>query len=101
VSGSLANPFAVKVYRFTIQSPVDLTIQLLATQKTQPSDVDTRASLYRVDDSEYLITNDDPPGGQTDSVITGPVTPGEYLLVVDNVNEDAKDLSFEVHFSAQ
>ena len=95
VSGTLAQPFAVALYKFTVQTKANVEINLYAQRKVPASDVDTRVSLYGVTGSKYLITNDDPPG-QTDSLIADELEAGEYLLAVENVNEAATDLSFEV-----
>ncbi len=97
--GGLTQPFAIELYSFKLTATSDVEIELKARRKAAPSDLDTRLSLWDVGRSEHVITNDDLSGSTTDSMVGGTLPPGEFVVVVENVNPDADDLSYEIAFS--
>lgn len=99
-SGTLASPFAVAFYEFTLATETDVRIDVLARRLPSPSSLDTRASLVRLDDGVRLGTNDDLVlGSQLDSRLEGVLPAGSYLLVIDNVDPAATSLGFAVDFA--
>lgn len=101
VSHTLPGVFELAYFSFTLVQPTDLKIEVFADRKIPSSDVDSRLSLFYVTGDEWLITNDNPQLDQPDSLVTGMLPVGEYRVVIDNVNPEAVDLSFEADFSVQ
>lgn len=99
-AGTLATPFSIAIYQFTLATETDVRIDVNARRLPSPSQLDTRASLVRVADQAYLITNDD-LDGSLDSRVEGLLPAGEYLLIVDNVAADATDLRYAVDFGTR
>jgi hypothetical protein len=99
VSATLDSSYDLALFSFSLTEATTVRIEVFARRKTAPSDIDSRLSLYYVDDSSYLITNDDPALNQLDSIVQGELPAGEYRVVVDNVEPTASDLSFELDFS--
>ena len=95
-AGGLTTRYATALHRFTLAASTAVTLQALATTKTPPSDLDTRLTLFSTTTNQWLGTNDDASGTNTDSKLTGTLPAGSYLVVVDNVSETATDLSFEL-----
>lgn len=101
VSATLTTPYSVATFAFTLAQITDVRIEIFAQRKEPASDLDSRLSLFRVDDDAYLITNDDQALDVLDSLATGELPPGQYVVVVDSVDPSAADLSFELDLSAQ
>ena len=76
-------------------------ITVTAQRLAQPSDLDTRLSLYDVTAGRWLITNDDDMAqGTLDSRVVGMFpTTGDYVVILDNVTVAPARLAFEVAFT--
>ena len=101
ISHSLPHVFELGYFSFSLAQSSDVKIEVFAQRKVPASDVDSRLTLYYQTGGEWLITNDNPELDQQDSLVTGMLPAGEYRVVIDNVNPDAVDLSFEADFSLQ
>lgn len=101
ISHTLPHVFELGYFSFSLAQASDLKIEVFAQRKVPASDVDSRLTLYYQTGGEWLITNDNPELDQQDSLVTGMLPAGEYRVVIDNVNPDAVDLSFEADFSLQ
>jgi hypothetical protein len=94
--GTLRTKTAISTYAFTLTQETGLDIELKATRKAPPSSVDSRMSLFDTTKKKWLITNDDISGSITDSKVGGLLPPSDYVLVVENIDPAATDLSFEL-----
>ena len=95
VLGTLSSRYGIGVYTFTLASPTALTLWVKAKTKSAPSDIDTFASLYRIG-TGTIYKADDFSASNTDSQFHGTYAADTYVLVVNNVNEAANDLTYEV-----
>ena len=97
---TLPDRYQAAVFAFTLSASTPVTVRARAQQKSPASDLDTRLGLYSVTTQAWLGTNDDASGSTTDSLLTGTLPAGEYRAVVDNLNEAAADLSFELQLTS-
>ena len=96
-AAALGGPYAVGVFALSLTSTTALDINVRAKRLSTPSDLDTRLSIVNKDDGLWIATNDDMASGQSDSKLGADALPaGNYVLVVENVNPDAKILTFEI-----
>ena len=73
-----------------------VTLKAVAVNLAVPSDVDTRLTLYNSTTNQWFGTNDDAAGLGSDSKLTGTLSAGDYLVVVDNVSETANNLTYQL-----
>lgn len=99
VSASLSSATGLGYFSFTLTADTSVTVWARAKTKALPSEVDTRLSLYRVDNASWVGTNDDAPGASSDSKLSGTLPAGSYAVIIDNLNAAATDLSYEVSVS--
>ncbi|MFN7134827.1 MAG: hypothetical protein ACK4N5_22295, partial [Myxococcales bacterium] len=96
---TLRHPFAVDLYGFTLTQTTAFEIRVLADQRVPASDMDTRLSLWNATERRHVITNDDHSGSTRDAMIGGTLQAGEYVVVVENVDPKATDLTYEIRFA--
>jgi hypothetical protein len=94
--GMLRTKNAIAIYSFTLTQQTGFDIELKATRKSPPSNIDSRMSLFDATKKKWLLTNGDISGSITDSKLGGVLPPSDYVLVVENVDPAATDLSFEL-----
>ena len=56
----------------------------------------TSVSLFNSTTNQWFGTNDDAAGLGSDSKLTGTLTAGDYLAVVDNLSETANNLTYQL-----
>jgi hypothetical protein len=101
LTDSLPTPTSIRLYRFSGEAGTGFDIVLRAERRVPASDMDSRVSLYDVNNQAYLITNDDDVAeGTLDSHVGGelPAT-GDYIVVVENVAPAAGTLDYDLDFT--
>lgn len=96
VSGSLADPWDSALHGFTLTTSTQVTLEIKARTKSPATDLDTRLTLFNASMNLWMGTNDDQTAANTDSLLTGPLPPGDYRVLVENLDESATSLGFEV-----
>lgn len=101
-SSTLAPAGTVRVFSFKANKGDNWKIRVLASQLSPPSDVDSRLSLFCVDQKSWHGTNDNASGAGGDSLIQGamPYT-CTYHAVVENVQLGAAKLGFALKITKQ
>jgi hypothetical protein len=96
--GELASLASVDLYAFSLATTTDLDVMVHAEQKTPPSTLDPRVSIFSVTLKKSLGTNDN-QAGTTDPKLGGTLPAGSYLVVVDNEGTNDADLSYELEIA--
>lgn len=101
IPGTLACASCLAAFAFSGTMGTGFDITVTAQRLAQPSDLDTRLSLYDVTAGRWLITNDDDMAqGTLDSRVGGMFpTTGDYVAILDNVTVAPARLAFEVAFT--
>lgn len=98
--GSLTSPYAAALYAFSPPAQKGFDVDVMAKRKASPSDMDSRLTMFDTTQKKWVTTNDDLALDQSDSRLgTDGLPAGTYILVVENVNADAKDLSFDLRIT--
>jgi hypothetical protein len=87
---------SVDLYTFTLSASTGLDVYVHAAEKTAPSTLDSRLSLFSTTTKKDIGTNDDATASTTDSQLGGTLPAGTYVVIVENEGTDASDLSYEV-----
>lgn len=100
VSGTLRHPRAIDLYGFHASSTFRFDIDLKAERKSPASDVESQMSLFDATNKKWVITNNG-SGTTNDAHVGGDALPAtaDYVLVVENLNQAAVDLSYELSFT--
>jgi hypothetical protein len=101
-AASLRHKYAMDLYGFHATTSFGFDIDLKAERKTPPSDVQSRMSLFDATLKKWVITNDG-VSGTNDAHVggdAGALTAGsDYVVVIENTNPGAVDLSYELAFT--
>lgn len=97
-SGTLRAAGAVALYRFSTTSGTEVTIDLRASDSTEPAGLDGRLIAVSVASGDWVARNDDRGQTDVDPLVQAPLyADGEIVLVVDNVNERATRLGYTLN----
>lgn len=97
--GTLASLSSVDLYSFTLATSTALDVIVRAEQKTVPSTLDSRVSIFNATTKKSMGTNDNASGSTTDSKLGGTLPAGSYLIVLENEGTNDADLSYEIELA--